>query len=76
MKEENPSTCITRATAVCEEFCRYVVVDSRSSSILVNVKTDYFHELQKRLGHLDYVDVFVASVNPARTVTATFVWAG
>ena len=73
MKDENSQTCMSKATAVCEEFCRYVVVDKKNMSILVNVKSEYYHELVRRLELLSYVELFSASLNPRHTVTATFV---
>jgi len=63
------------ATSLCEEFCRYVVVDNINNSILVNVKQEYHSALVNRLDAVGYVELFRASVTPKNTVTSTFVYA-
>lgn len=63
------------ATSLCEEFCRYVVVDNLNNSILINVKQEYHGALVNRLDEVGYVELFRASVTPKNTVTSTFVYA-
>lgn len=71
---ENDPVNITqsRALSVCEEFCKYVVVDTFNHSILINVSEEYHPALVKRLKPLGYVELFRASVHPETTVTSTF----
>lgn len=63
----------TRAFSVCEEFCRYIVVDERKHSILTNTSVEFYDELHKRLKTLGYAELFSACVHPKNTVTSTFV---
>lgn len=72
MKDKDISMIESRALAVCEEFCRYVVADTGNESILTNTSIDYYDELVTRLKALGYVQVFVAAVHPRNTVTSTF----
>ena len=63
----------SRATSICEEYCKYVVVDGTNLSILVNVQQEYYDELHNRLSWLGYVEIFKACVNPKRTITGVFI---
>jgi hypothetical protein len=72
MKDENVNVTHTRALSVCEEFCKYVVVDNFNQSILTNVAEEYYAALVKRLKPLGYVELFRASVYPESTITSTF----
>lgn len=72
MDEHKNSITQSRALSVCEEFCKYVVVDSFNQSILTNVKEEYHMALVKRLKPLGYVELFRASVHPETTITSTF----
>ena len=73
MKHNKSSIIESRAIAICEEFCRYVVADTVNESILVNVNVGFYDELINRLNTLGYVQMFVASVHPKHTVTVAFV---
>lgn len=75
MGKDNKTKSKMLATSLCEEFCRYVVVDNVNNSILTNVKHEYHGELVRRLDEAGYVELFRASVSPKNTVTSTFVYA-
>lgn len=62
----------SRAIAICEEFCRYVVVDSINDSILTNTSLEYYDELLSRMKALGYIQIFVAAIHPKKTITSTF----
>lgn len=74
MDDNKIHTVESRATALCEEFCRYVVVDTSSSSMLTNTNYEFYNELVNRLTKLGYVEVFRAVVHPKNTVTSTFIF--
>ena len=72
MDEDKTQMLESRAVAVCEEFCRYVVTDTFNKSILTNTPQDFYAPLVRRLRQLGYVELFCASVHPCDTVTSTF----
>ena len=72
MKDKDTHMLESRALSVCEEFCRYVVVDQGNESILTNTNIEYYDELVTRLKQLGYIQLFVAAVHPKKTVTSTF----
>ena len=72
MKDKDTHMLDSRALSICEEFCRYVIVDQGNESILTNTKIEYYDELVARLKGLGYVQLFVAAVHPKETVTSTF----
>jgi hypothetical protein len=72
MNNDNTQMLESRAVAVCEEFCRYVVTDTFNKSILTNTSHDFYPALVRRLKSLGYVELFRASVHPCDTVTSTF----
>lgn len=76
MNNKDLQTIESRALALCEEFCRYVVQDTGNSSILTNTSHEYYHELSKRLKVLGYVELFRACVYPQTTITSTFLLVG
>ena len=64
----------SRAVAICEEFCRYVAVDTTSYSLLTNTKHSFYDELSQRLEKIGYKEVFRACVHPRNTITSTFIF--
>lgn len=72
MDKDKAQMLESRAVAVCEEFCRYVVADPYNKSILTNTTQEYYQPLVCRLKQLGYVELFRASVHPCDTVTSTF----
>jgi hypothetical protein len=72
MDEDKTQMLESRAVAVCEEFCRYVVTDTFNKSILTNTQHDFYAPLVRRLKQLGYVELFRASVHPCDTITSTF----
>ena len=72
MDEDNTQMLESRAVAVCEEFCRYVIADTFNKSILTNTHHEYYAPLVIRLKQLGYVELFRASIHPCDTVTSTF----
>lgn len=72
MSRDNIHLVEQRAFSICEEFCKYVIMDEFNSSILVNIEQEYYHELTNRLAWLGYVEIFKASIYPEITVTCTF----
>lgn len=72
MNDKNIAYIEDRALALCEEFCRYVVVDTGNSSLLTNTGHEFYHELSNRLKNLGYVEIFKACVHPHNTITSTF----
>lgn len=72
MDKEQSQMLESRAVAVCEELCRYVVADPYNKSILTNTAQDFYQPLVARLKQLGYVELFRASVHPCDTVTSTF----
>jgi hypothetical protein len=45
---------VSISTAVCEEFTDTVLIDSKHSSIIVNVSTEWFEFLDSRLKTLGF----------------------
>ena len=74
MDNSNITDVESRAMALCEEFCRYVVLDTGNLSILVNVEHEFYFPLSIRLKNLGYREVFKACVHPRNTVTSTFIY--
>jgi hypothetical protein len=73
MKRNHTGILNSRALSICEEFCRYIVVDEKRHTILTNTCTDFYDELVKRMKTLGYFELFSACVHPKNTVTSTFV---
>ena len=74
MNDNNIVNIEDRAVAICEEFCRYVVLDTGNTSILANTPHEFYHELTTRLKNLGYREVFRACVHPHNTITSTFIY--
>ena len=73
--EDNTKMLESRAVAICEEFCRYVITDTFNNSILTNTQEEYHSSLVTRLATIGYIELFRASVHPCDTVTSTFLLA-
>lgn len=74
MDKNNIHVVESRAVSLCEEFCRYVAVDTGSCSILTNTSYEFYNELVQRLTKLGYREVFRACVHPKNTITSTFIF--
>lgn len=74
MNDDQLQSVDSRALAICEEFCRYTILDPVNRSLLINVDIEYYHALVNRLKWLGYVELFKAAVRPRNTVTCTFLY--
>jgi len=65
-------TVFEKAIDICNEFCKYIIIDHTNGSILVNVEKEYHSELVRRLDEIDVMEVLSVAAEPKTTLTCTF----